>query len=73
MDDVETYVNKLFIKLGFGELGVNLSQDQYTFEVGGTQFIYEPVIVGGGGQDFFPEFENGWQGKPAVNISTSEL
>lgn len=54
--EVESYVNKLFLKLGFGELGVNVAEDKYIFEHGGVHFTFEALALAGGGGDF-PEFE----------------
>lgn len=59
MEDIDTYVNRLFINLGFGELGVNIFNDQYTFEVGGALFYFEPLVVQGGGDNLFPNYESG--------------
>jgi hypothetical protein len=56
-EEVEDYVNKLFMKLGFGELGVNAFEDKYYFEVGDAHFTYEPVGIVGGGDGIFPDYK----------------
>lgn len=55
-EDVEDYVNKLFMKVGFGEIGVDVHEDKYFFEVGNARFTYEPVGLVGGGDGIFPEY-----------------
>ena len=68
-DSLEDYVNKIFRKLGFGEVGVNVVDDNYFFEVQGQRFIYEGSAIAGGGDGVFPEYE----GVGMLSVTTSVI
>lgn len=57
MSDIDEYTSKVLLNLGFGEVGVNLEKDSFTFSFKDHEYAVECFVTGGEGENGFPNYD----------------
>lgn len=57
MSDIDEYASKVLLNLGFGEVGVNLQNDSFTYSFADYEFSVESFVTGGDGENGLPAYD----------------